>query len=192
MLEHNLHPVPLTIEGSAVLHQFFRFDWPIWNGLTDAERDSALTEARLHFEQLETAGDGQSAFFTVYGHKGDLLFVHFRRDFDQLAQAQRSIDRLQLREFLEPTTSYVSVVELGLYESTVKLYRSLAERGIEPHSDEWTSTIEETLQRQREAMASRLFPEIPPTKYLCFYPMDRKRSDGNNWYALPIEDRQQP
>ena len=29
--------------------------------------------------------------------------------------------QLQLSEFLEPTTSYLSVVELGLYESTVRL-----------------------------------------------------------------------
>jgi len=185
-----LHPVPLSIEGAAVLHQMFRFDWPIWNDLTEAERESALSEARILFEQMETAEDGQSAFFTVYGHKGDLLFVHFRRDFEQLSQAQRSIDRLRLREFLEPSTSYVSIVELGLYESTVKLYRSLKEQGIAPHSEQWMAAVEETLQRQREAMGSRLYPEIPPTKYVCFYPMDRRRGEQNNWYTLSIEERQ--
>ncbi len=38
-------------------------------------------------------------------------------------------------------------------------------------------------------MAPRLWPEIPPAKYLCFYPMDRKRGEVKNWYTLPIEER---
>ena len=39
-------------------------------------------------------------------------------------------------------------------------------------------------------MESRLYPEIPAAKYVCFYPMDRKRSDGQNWYTLPLNERQ--
>ena len=75
---------------------------------------------------------------------------------------------------------------MGLYESTAKTYAPLAERGFEPHSAEWKAEIEEVLARQHAAMASRLFPEIPPAKYLCFYPMDRKRGEANNWYMVPM------
>jgi chlorite dismutase len=39
-------------------------------------------------------------------------------------------------------------------------------------------------------MASRLFPEIPPVKYICFYPMDRRRGEQKNWYLEPMEARQ--
>ena len=46
------------------------------------------------------------------------------------------------------------------------------------------------LERQRQAMAPRLWPEIPPSKYLCFYPMDRKRGESVNWYTEPMADRQ--
>jgi hydrogen peroxide-dependent heme synthase len=52
----------------------------------------------------------------------------------------------------------LSVVELGLYESTLKTYKALAERGVEPHSEEWNKAIEETIARQKEAMKPRLFP----------------------------------
>jgi chlorite dismutase len=82
------------------------------------------------------------------------------------------------------------VVELGLYESTVKLYRSLAERNVAPHSEEWNREIEDLLGRQRQAMRPRLFPKIPDARYLCFYPMDRRRGDTKNWYTLSIEERQ--
>jgi chlorite dismutase len=39
-------------------------------------------------------------------------------------------------------------------------------------------------------MRARLYPEIPPSRYLCFYPMDRKRDENKNFYMLPIEERQ--
>jgi chlorite dismutase len=82
------------------------------------------------------------------------------------------------------------MVELGLYESTAKVYQSLAERGIVPHSAEWDAGIEEVLDRQRAAMHTRLFPEIPNTKYVCFYPMDRRRGEVKNWYQVPFAERQ--
>ncbi|HEY6250176.1 MAG TPA: chlorite dismutase family protein, partial [Candidatus Angelobacter sp.] len=93
-------------------------------------------------------------------------------------------------DLLEPTTSYLSVVELGLYESSVKMYRNLQEQGVEPNSPEWKAVIQETVDRQIEAMRPRLYPQIPPARYICFYPMDRRRGEDKNWYQLPIEERQ--
>jgi chlorite dismutase len=45
------------------------------------------------------------------------------------------------------------------------------------------------MDRQREAMRVRLFPEIPDAKYVCFYPMDRKRDEDKNWYQVPMDER---
>jgi chlorite dismutase len=81
-------------------------------------------------------------------------------------------------------------VELGLYESSAKTYASLAERGVQPHTEEWNAGIQEVLARQREAMHPRLYPEMPPHRYLCFYPMDRRRGEDKNWYQLPMAERQ--
>ena len=39
-------------------------------------------------------------------------------------------------------------------------------------------------------MAPRLFPAVPDAKYLCFYPMDRKRGEQVNWYTVPFAERQ--
>ena len=77
-----------------------------------------------------------------------------------------------------------------MYESTGKAYGELAEKGIAPHTPDWNAQIEQTLERQRQAMQPRLFPEVPPAKYLCFYPMDRKRGEDKNWYQLPLAERQ--
>ena len=47
------------------------------------------------------------------------MLVHFRRTFDAANEAELQVARLGLSDFLEPTTSYVSVVELGLYEASI-------------------------------------------------------------------------
>ena len=75
-------------------------------------------------------------FFSLLGHKGDLMLIHFRNSFDDLNQAELDLSELRLSDFLEPTSSYLSIIELGLYESTLKVYRTLVDRGVEPHSDE--------------------------------------------------------
>jgi len=184
-----LPPVPLTIEGYSVLHQMMRIRWSAWRPLRKAQKAEIVREASGLLAKMEENPTGQSAAYSLLGHKGDLMLVHFRESFDALNQVELELSRLRLNDFLEPTTSYLSVIELGLYESTLKIYKTLAERGIEPNSEEWNHEIQQTLVRQKEAMRPRLFPNIPKARYISFYPMDRRRGEEKNWYALPIEER---
>jgi peroxiredoxin len=64
------------------------------------------------------------------------------------------------------------------------------EKGVGPKSPEWKTEIDAEVARQREKIAPRLFPKIPERTYLCFYPMDKKRDGADNWYRLPIDQRQ--
>jgi peroxiredoxin len=182
-------PVPLTIEGYSVLHQMMRVRWAPWRKLPVSEKTAIADEASGLLSKMEQSATGQSGLFSLLGHKGDLMFVHFRRSFDELNQAELQLAQLALSEYLEPATSYLSVIELGLYESTIKAYRDLQQRGVEPHSEEWKSEIGQVLARQKEAMHPRLFPELPKHRYISFYPMDRRRGEARNWYTLPIEER---
>jgi len=182
--------VPLTLEGSSVLHQMVRVRRAEWRSLPEAERYEIAREAGAALGEWEKPGTEQSAVYSLLGHKGDLLFLHFRNGFDGLNATEWRLASLRMWDYLQPTTSYLSVVELGLYQSTVKLYRSLEDRGVKPGSPEWLEAVEETLGRQRKAMAPRLWPEIPASRYVCFYPMDRKRGEARNWYEIPIDERQ--
>lgn len=185
----DLPAVPLTIEGYSVLHQMFRFRWSAWRQLSSATKPGLVAEAARLLGSWEQANQGQSALYSVLGHKGDLMLVHFRPSFDELNQGEVQLAQLGINDFLEPTSSYLSVIELGLYESSLKTYNDLTERGIEPHSEEWKQAVSEILDRQRDAMRPRLFPDIPSARYVCFYPMDRRRGEEKNWYTLPIEER---
>jgi len=190
----DLPAVPLTLEGSWVLHQMFRWNRNQWRTATDSVRERVLLEASTVLTRLEAGSanghPNQSALYSLVGHKGDLLFLHFRDSVADLHAAEREIDDLELSEYLQPVHSYLSVVELGLYESSAKTYAQLQERGLEPYSPDWQKSIAEVVGRQGAAMSPRLFPAIPEAKYICFYPMDRKRDEQKNWYQVPMAERQ--
>ena len=186
-------PVPLTLEGSFVLHQFFSFDWKAWHSTATAEREriAATFEQTLQRLERKTADAPiQTALFSQLGHKGDLVLVHFRDSLEALNQVELDLAQTALYDYLTLVHSYVSVVELGLYESTRKSYEGVASMGLEQHTPEWKAEISATLARQTAAMGPRLYPAVPEAKYLCFYPMDRKRGEAVNWYTVPFADRQ--
>jgi chlorite dismutase len=186
-------PVPLTLEGSSVLHQFFRFDWKSWRSCADGERVKIAADAIAALRSLERAAPDapvRTALFSELGHKGDLILVHFRESFEALNQVELDLAQTSLFDYLIPTHSYVSVVELGLYESSRKTYEAAAAKGLEAFSAEWNEEIANSLARGAEAMKPRLFPSVPDAKYLCFYPMDRKRGEQVNWYTVPFAERQ--
>jgi chlorite dismutase len=221
-------PVPLTLEGASVLHQFFRFDWKAWKAFAHGERriaaPSELTRGwpseRLSIADNEPSAGGsyadgergrmvdsavevlkklerrdanapvRSALYSQLGHKGDLMLIHFRDSLEELNQVELALAQTQLYDFLELRHSYVSVVELGLYESSRKTYEGAAAKGFEQFSAEWNAEIAASLDRGAEAMKPRLWPAIPDAKYLCFYPMDRKRGEQVNWYTVPFAERQ--
>ena len=70
-------------------------------------------------------------------------------------------------DFFIQTYSYVSVIELGNY--------------LAGKSDEDPY--------QNPHVRARLYPELPRTEYICFYPMDKRRNETYNWYMLPMEER---
>lgn len=186
-------PVPLTLEGSALLHQFFRFDWKSWRSCAEGERTKIAAEATAELKTLERATPEapiRSALYSQLGHKGDLILIHFRDSLEALNQVELALAQTDLYGYLTPVHSYVSVVELGLYESTRKTYEAATAKGLETFTPDWQAEVATTLARQSGAMAPRLFPSVPEAKYLCFYPMDRKRGEQVNWYTVPFADRQ--
>jgi hydrogen peroxide-dependent heme synthase len=190
----DLHPpVPLTLEGSSVLHQIFHFDWKAWKSFENGERGSILAsavEALQNLERKEANAPVRSAVYSLLGHKGDLMLIHFRDSLEELNRVELALAQAPLYDFLELKHSYVSVVELGLYESSRKTYEAATAKGFEAHSAEWNAEIAASLERASEAMKPRLWPSVPEAKYLCFYPMDRKRGEQVNWYTVPFAERQ--
>lgn len=181
--------VPETLEGWSVLHQMFRVRWEAWQQLAQTERRTRAGSAAAEWGGWAGGENGSTAITTLLGHKGDLMLVHFRRQFEDLQAAQLAVARSPLAAFLEPTTSYLSVVELGMYEMTAQIHGRLAEKGLKTGSPEFDQAFDAEMEEQRKRVLGRLFLEVPARRHVCFYPMNKHRGEVKNWYATPFEER---
>jgi len=186
------HPaVPESLDSWHMLHRMFRFRRRAFDALPTLRRGEIAREAQAYLATLAAAPDGDASVAQLLGHKSDLMVTHYAKSFDALGAAQTGFDKVELAEYLESQTSYVSILELGLYEATGKIHTDLRERGLKLHGPEWNEAFDAALAEQANhpRNAGRLWAKIPQRRYVCFYPMDKKRGEAINWYALPYEDR---
>lgn len=186
------HPeVPESLDSWWILHRMFAFDRLGWDLLPKEDRQEIVREAEKAFESLKNSDSTDIGFAQMIGHKADLMLTHYSKTYEGLAHAQTVVDKIRLSEYLTPALSYVSVLELGLYDATGKIHASLAEQNLKPNSQEWVQAFDEMLQAQAQVPhnAGRLWARIPQRRFVCFYPMDKKRGEGVNWYMLPFGER---
>jgi len=181
--------VPETLEGWNVLHQMFRIRWPEWRVRPQDLRRRLAAEAEEALDAMRRGATGTTVPVTLLGHKGDLMLIHLRRSFEELQAAQVAVARLGLASLLEPTTSFVSIVELGMYEMTAQIHRRLGERGLVAGSEAFEAGFDAEMEEQRKRVSSRLWLEVPARRHVCFYPMNKRRGEQRNWYAASFEDR---
>lgn len=158
-----------TLEGWYALHDFRSINWDRWRSLSeDAHKEAVaqLEELLAGWAAHQEAGAGSTGTFSIIGHKADLLFLNFRPSLEELLEVEKSLDKLS--SLLDRAYSYFSVVELSTY----------AARG-------------DTNPETNAYLRGRLYPELPPKKNICFYPMNKRRQGADNWYMLPREERGQ-
>lgn len=166
----------------------FRVDWGRLGEAFPGDRQQITEEAAAVLTTADAA-EGATALVQLLGHKGDLMVIAFRRSFDELGRFELALSRTRLFGYLESTTSYVSIVELGMYEMTAKIHRQLAEQGLAHGTDAYNAGFDQEMLRQQQRVSARLFPAIPATRHVCFYPMNKRRGETQNWYVEPFERR---
>jgi chlorite dismutase len=181
--------VPETLEGWSVLHQMFRVRWPELRALDSKQRTEVASRAGMALHGPDDRAAGATALVQLLGHKADLMLVHFRRTFEELSAAQLALAQTPLSDFLQPTTSYVSIVELGMYEMTAKIHEQLRAGGLKPASEDYDAAFDTEMETQRTRVSARLFPRMPKRRHVCFYPMNKRRGERKNWYSEPFEAR---
>lgn len=180
---------PATLDGWYVLHQLFRIHWPLLKSLEPSRLTAVLAEFGVWLDERAPGRDGGwSGAYEMVGAGADLLLVHFRPDLEGLIAAGREVAWSDFGELLEPDHEYVSVVELGMYGLTTRLAAE-----VDPADREaWDAALAQALDEQRELdfVKRRLYPLQPDDMpYVCYYPMDKRRTPGQNWYRLGLERR---
>jgi hydrogen peroxide-dependent heme synthase len=186
------HP-PETTEGWYALHQIFRWNRPVLRTVSGEQRLVLRPQAERVLVSLEApAAGGWSAVVPLIGNRADVMLVHFRPTLDEIGAAQRELASVALFDALEPTYSFLSVTEAGLYHASAQLASAAEARGgtvgDEAHRAEMAKRVE--AERASAHMQRRLFPVQPPEMpFVCFYPMSKRRAPGQNWYTLSLEER---
>src|SRR5690625_2631738 len=94
------------------------------------------------------------------------MFMFLRPTMEEIADLETAFNKTKFAEYLIPTYSYVSVVELSKYAPQ--------KDGVDPE------TLPET--------QARLKPILPKWNHMSFYPMDRRRegmTTGTHWRKMP-------
>lgn len=186
------HPeVPESLDSWWILHLMFDFDRLSWDRLPEDERAELVSEAVTTLESLKKSDETDIGLAMMVGHKADLMITIYSKKYEGLALAEMLVNKMPLSEYLTPGLSYVSILELGLYDATGKIHAALAEKNLKPNSQEWIDAFDEMLKAQEQAPhnAGRLWARIPQRRFVCFYPMDKKRGEDVNWYMLPFQER---
>jgi len=203
---------PLVLDGWFVLHQFFRLDpaqdgsavesasgtEPAHPSMSPApERIASRPADAAEFGELlrgweELGDEGWSGVYRIVGGGADYMVMHFRSSLEALGEAEKAVQHSALGRDLIPTDDYLSVVELGMYGMTDTMVKEAQAGGMEPGSAEWDALVEERLaeEKAKRYVQARLQPRQPEgMSYVCFYPMDKRRNVGQNWYTLPLSER---
>lgn len=178
---------PASLEGWYALHQVFSVDRAAMEGASPEQRSGALHAVRSMVGPPADGAAGWSAAFRLIGGGADVMLIHFRESLDELADVQLSLRRSAAGPMLRLEYDYTSVTEAGLYSATAQ-----AAEEAEPRSKEYQRLLSEMVEAEAASphIRTRLYPDVPDDmRYVSFYPMNKRRVHPDNWYALPVAER---
>ena len=140
-----------------------------------AKRNELMAEASAWAAAAANVEKGDSAFYSVLTQKGDLMFVFYRETPEKLNREELALRQIGFYDYLKPSYSYFSVIELSLHELTAIVRKKLMDKGVKPDSPDFDAAFATEMEGQKERVKTRLFRDVPDHKFICFYPMNKKR-----------------
>jgi chlorite dismutase len=126
----------------------------------------------------------------VSGHKADFGLMLMDPDPLKVDRVHQRLMNGPLGAALTPGYSFVSMTEISEYVPSVEQFgqRLLAE-GETEDSPTFAKKVEGYAARLEGMNRQRLTPTFPEYPNTCFYPMNKKRKVGENWFTLTKKER---
>jgi len=126
----------------------------------------------------------------VSGHKADFGLMLMDTDPLQVDRVHQRLMSGPLGVALTPGYSFVSMTEISEYVPSVEQFgeRIIAE-GETEGSPTYAKKVEGYAARLVSMNKQRLTPTFPEYPNTCFYPMNKKRKVGENWFTLTKDQR---
>jgi chlorite dismutase len=153
-----------------------------------------IDEGKADFvETLAAEGDAAPAQFqvsVVSGHKADFGLIILDPDPLKVDGIHQRLMGGPLGAALEATYSFVSMTEVSEYVPSVEQYaQRLVDDGDTKDSPAFQAKVRAYEKREPMMRRQRLTPDLPPWPASCFYPMNKKRKVGENWFLQPFSAR---
>ena len=176
--------------GWHCTHSFYRFDRSKLAQLTDAEQSAGLSAFREALNEESAFSPTRLQKWIVPGHKADFAVM-------ALDPSPHVVDGIHQRLLagplgiaLESTYSFVGLTEVSEYLPTAEQFAAkLVKQGEDPDSASYKARVKGYAAREPAMQKARLEPDFPPWPCACFYPMNKKRKVGENWFTLPFSER---
>lgn len=159
------------------------------------QADSALSSncrdqlhAALNADAAEAPQRLASYWFS--GHRADFGVMVMDPDPAKVDGVHQQIMAPGLGRFIDPEWSFVSMSEVSEYVPTIERFRDrLIAGGADPDSPELQAKVAAYERRLPMMNEQRLRPEFPQWPAACFYPMNKSRVVGANWFTEPFSRR---
>ncbi len=179
-------------EGWHVMHLFYQIDHAQWSLLGDDDKRAAKTRLTELVQEIRATKDTHLLTFAVATPKADLGFMLLTPDLQTATAYEKQLTLSLGPEMLNPVYSYLSQTERSEYTTTREQYAEetlKAEKAMQEGTPEFEQALKEFDERMDHYLKHRLYPVLPDWPAICFYPMSKRRSGADNWYALPFEER---
>lgn len=126
----------------------------------------------------------------VAGAKADFGVMALDPDPLKVDRVHQRLMASPLGPALTPTYSFVSQTEISEYVFTPEQYAArLVSEGETAGSPAYEAKVKAYSDRLGAMNKQRLTPDFPAYPNACFYPMNKKRKVGENWFLLPKDQR---
>ena len=177
-------------KGWHVTHSFYTFDHSRVAMLDAAELAEGMREFAAVLDPAGPQAPRRLQAWIVPGHKADFGVVAMDPAPLVVDDVHQRLLSGPLGRTLVPTYSFVGLTEVSEYVPTVEQYaKRLVEEGEVADSPTYKAKVQGYAAREDGMRKARIEPDLPPWPNACFYPMNKKREVGENWFALPFEER---
>lgn len=176
--------------GWHCTHFFYRWNRQVLHSLY---RDETSVGCEEVLEILNPQAEGAPARLqtsAVAGHKADFALMVLDPDPLVVDSVHQRLLASRIGPAIEPAWSFVSLTEVSEYVPTVEQYgQRLIEEGEQADSPAYRAKLKAYESREVMMRKQRLEPDLPPWPATCFYPMNKIRHPGANWFTLDFAER---
>lgn len=186
-------PFPASLsptEGWHCGHYFYRFCRNTLKQYGGTERSEAIADWIGIVNPQAAAAPARLQLSAVVGHKADFAVMAMDPNPFAVNGVHQRLMASRLGPALIPTYSFISLSEVSEYVPTLEQYgKKLVQDGEAEGSPAYQAKLRAYESREGMMRKQRLTPEFPSWPVTCFYPMNKKRKVGENWFALPFDER---